>query len=98
MFGFVAHPAADTPGVSDGLRRALGMTLCAEAIGKIKGVKVFSGKKPEGHNAIPEKGSPDTVIVHEGDVFKVTAPLREGAVINDKVTLSEGVVFEAELF
>ena len=53
MFGFMAHPAANTPGVPDFFLRTLGMTLLAKTIGKVKGVKIFSGKKAEGHNAIP---------------------------------------------
>ena len=96
MFGFMAHPATDTPGVSDLLFRAIGVTLLAETIGKVKGVEVFSGKKPKAHNTIPQKASPHTVIVNERDVFDVTAPLRQGAVINDKVTFFERVSLKAE--
>ena len=87
MFSFMTHTATDTPGVSDFLLRAIGVTLLAETIGKIKGVEVFTGKKPKAHNAIPQKASPDTVIVNERNVFNVAAPLRQRTVIDDKATL-----------
>jgi hypothetical protein len=98
MFGFMTHSATDSPGVSDLFLRAIGVTLLAKTIGKVKGVKVLSGKKAKGHNAILQKGSPYTVIVNERDVFNVPAPFRDGAVINDKVTLFEGVFLEAQFF
>jgi hypothetical protein len=94
----MAHAATDTPGVSDLLLRTAGVTLLTKTIGKIEGVKVFSGKKPKADNAKAQKGSLGAMIVNERDIFNVTPPLRDGAVIKDKVTLLKGVFFEVKLF
>ena len=98
MFSFMAHLPADTPGISNIFLNALGVSLLAKTIGKVKRVKVFSGKKTQSHNAIAQKGSPDTVIVNERNVLNIPAPLRDGAVINDKITLFERFLFELEIF
>lgn len=98
MFGLIAHLTANGSGISDLFFRTFWVALFAKPIGKVKGIEVFSCKKPQCDNAITQKRSANTVVVDERNVFNVPAPLRDGAVINDKVTLFERVFFELVFF
>jgi hypothetical protein len=85
MFGFKASLATAFSRITNIFFRAFSVSLFAEAVSKIQGVKSLGGEKPKGYDAIAQYRPAQIMVVYERDIFNLSAQLGQNGIIDHKV-------------
>ena len=96
MFGLITHLPADASGVSDPLFRTFRMSCFSEPIGEVHGVEVVTGKKAKGYKGKPQDTATKSMVINKRDIFNLSTPLRDRAVVNDQVPFLHSVPIKLE--
>jgi hypothetical protein len=68
------------------------MSCFSKSICEVKGIEVFSSKKPKGYQGKPQNTATKVVVINERDIFNLSTPFGDRAIINNQVTILHSVL------